>query len=934
MESYRAFFQRLAGEAAAGGPRLPRRWQEVLVAAEPRNRTIRIPTGFGKTLGLLATWLWHRVQLDDDRWPRRLVWCLPMRVLVEQTQEEVEKALDALGLLWSDGQTHRNKVGVHLLMGGAESGAWALYPEHYAVLIGTQDMLLSRALNRGYGTPRARWPMEFGLLNQDCLWVMDEVQLMGVGLATSAQLQAFRGDDERENKTLRPCFSWWMSATLQADWLRQSPDTTLLISDLPETRIEASERAGHLWDDVAKPCSVRTDVSTEDEFARLVVDLHREGGCGSRGPTVVVLNTVERAVKVWQLIRHDARLGGTDLRLAHSRFRPAERSTWRQDFLNRGACAPGTDRIIVATQVIEAGVDLSSGVLVTELAPWASLVQRFGRCARWGGTGTVAVVDLARARAREAVEAAEEKLRRKAGKGKNPKQIDTAEIARETERKAALPYDLEELRAARKALAVLSDVAPLHLEAFEADHPDLLPALYPFDPLHLLLRHELDELFDTAPDLSGADVDISRFIRTGEQRDLHVFWVDVDSGATPHKDLKASRDALCAVPFLKAREWLCGSETASRKEPWLKKAMRAWVWDWQEGAWCRPERRDLFPGQIVAVAADCGGYDPAEGWSPVDDVRVQPVPPATPDPGIEADSALIDETLSAHAWKTIATHGQEVGQEAGRIAETVAPSLAELLNLAGRCHDIGKCHPAFEGSIRADWPGRPPRHDLAKAPSGAWLAKGKLYPMPEGGRRPGFRHELATVLALFAVLRRHDPDHEALLGPWRDLLDRAGIPTDGPSSGPSGARPTPVEAEILSLNASCFDLLAYLACAHHGKLRLTWHLGPADQEAPDGVLRIRGVRDGDTIGPVLLASASGELQELPQAVLDLTPASAGLNPRTGRGWTERVLSLLERHGPFALAWLEALFRAADQRASKLETPDPLLATGTVEGGRP
>ena len=38
----------------------------------------------------------------------------------------------------------------------------------------------------------------------------------------------------------------------------------------------------------------------------------------------------------------------------------------------------------MATQVIEAGVDLSSQLLITDLAPYASLVQRFGRCNRAG----------------------------------------------------------------------------------------------------------------------------------------------------------------------------------------------------------------------------------------------------------------------------------------------------------------------------------------------------------------------------------------------------------------------------------------------------------------------------------------------------------------------------------------------------------------------
>ncbi len=59
-------------------------------------------------------------------------------------------------------------------------------------------MLLSRALNRGYGMSRYRWPIHFGLLNNDCLWVMDEIQLKGPGLATACQLEAFRSDEQSE----------------------------------------------------------------------------------------------------------------------------------------------------------------------------------------------------------------------------------------------------------------------------------------------------------------------------------------------------------------------------------------------------------------------------------------------------------------------------------------------------------------------------------------------------------------------------------------------------------------------------------------------------------------------------------------------------------------------------------------------------------------
>jgi CRISPR-associated endonuclease/helicase Cas3 len=116
-------------------------------------------------------------------------------------------------VLWEESGEHRGKVGLHILMGGERAMDWDLHPEHEAILIGTQDMLLSRAVNHGYSMSRYRWPMHFGLLNSDCLWVMDETQLMGVGVETSAQLDGFRGDEKLGSAT---CLTWWMSATLDS----------------------------------------------------------------------------------------------------------------------------------------------------------------------------------------------------------------------------------------------------------------------------------------------------------------------------------------------------------------------------------------------------------------------------------------------------------------------------------------------------------------------------------------------------------------------------------------------------------------------------------------------------------------------------------------------------------------------------------------------
>ena len=187
---------------------------------------IKIPTGCGKTATVVLGWLWRRICSGNSEWkkntPRRLVYCLPMRVLVEQTKNAVSQWMEKLGL--------EEQISIEVLMGGEDIEDWELHPEREAILIGAQDMLLSRALNRGYAMSRYRWPMTFGLLNNDCLWVLDEVQLMDTGLATATQLHAFR----KQIKTLGTVHTVWMSATLDKQWLN-TVDFNLKSLDEPLT---------------------------------------------------------------------------------------------------------------------------------------------------------------------------------------------------------------------------------------------------------------------------------------------------------------------------------------------------------------------------------------------------------------------------------------------------------------------------------------------------------------------------------------------------------------------------------------------------------------------------------------------------------------------------------------------------------------------------
>lgn len=519
------------------------------------------------------------------------------------------------------------------------------------------------------------------------------------------------------------------------------------------------------------------------------------------------------------------------------------------------------------------------------------LVQRIGRCARYGGDGRAVVIDRGR------------------------------------DEKSVAPYATEEINSAWDALQSRNDVGIASLEAFEETlDPGDRAQLYPYVPPHLLMRREFDELFDTTPDLTGADLDISRFIRSGEDRDLNVFWRDFEKKERPPSKLQPQRHELCAVPFLKAREWLCGKETKTNRKPRLRAGMRAWVWDWIDGEWVDATRVSLLPGRVVCVAAACGGYSADRGFAPESPFPVAAAPLSIVRNEVQAlnqtDERQASEELSVSVWKTIACHATEVSQVIDNIAQALQLSeeLRSVLGLAGRWHDLGKSHPAFQGALRDAE--RPMREDLAKGPDDAWLKpRGTYRFLDDSETRPAFRHELASALALFAILENYAPQHPALLGPWSEALEKTGhqaAPTRTPA--PS----TPCIERILDCSAETFDLLVYLVASHHGKVRVALHASPKDQEYRDcdgRGLPIRGVREGDQLPAITIDLESAALPELS---VTLEPAALGLSTRTGASWHERCLGLLDRYGPTALAYLESLLRAADVRASRLNTNDPAL----------
>jgi len=92
---------------------------------------------------------------------------------------------------------------------------------------------------------------------------------------------------------------------------------------------------------------------------------------------LLIFNTVSDAIKFYNYIKN--KIKDRKIILLHSRFTESDRNRKIKELEE----VKSKDKyIVIATQVIEAGVDISSNLMITELSPANSLIQRTGRFLR------------------------------------------------------------------------------------------------------------------------------------------------------------------------------------------------------------------------------------------------------------------------------------------------------------------------------------------------------------------------------------------------------------------------------------------------------------------------------------------------------------------------------------------------------------------------
>lgn len=895
-----------------------------------------LPTGTGKTavidIALFA------LACRPDHFPRRTVYVVDRRIVVDQVARRVKRLLcrlvapGAAPILVEAAASLRALFGgkdgtppIHLaeLRGGiAMDSSWSLRPDIPAVLVSTVDQVGSRLLHRGYGVSDSMLPIHAGLTGNDCLYVLDEVHLSQPFAQTLCAIRSQRG----ERAGLPDRFQVVeLSATPgedRNDAFRLGPeDRDPEVSPVLARRLTAR-----------KPATVasvgRSSERPEDALPPVLAAAARK----HEGTVAVIVNRVETARRVAELLDGD----DDDVLLLTGRMRPFERDELLGRFSER--LETGRDRsaarprlFVVGTQSLEVGADFDVDALITECASWDALRQRFGRVDRDGvlsAAGTPAPVIVVHAASSDANDPVY-----------GPALAETWKLLRE--RTEGFDAGVEpDVQAGPKTIAPRRSaplLLPNHWRTWAQTRPR--PHVEP-DPA----------LWLHGPEPSAPDVDVVWRADITEE---------VIKACATHEQLRLQVEAILRllpplsaealpVPIAAVRAWLTGPRGEEVPGSDKEGSEEVPVFDTEGGAAGPPSR--AVDGGRPALRVRAGKVDVvfAGGVRPGDTLVV----PC-------AYGGLARANWAQHATEVVRDLASEARRKAG--LDDVVRLLPQLLPGVGQPPvPDPSASPADQFDDVADWAhnhlGRRPARSRVTvvdySPVGdcffvvRWPAETSARPVLDAtaGLDQDGSDERNSFVGAGVALRDHCDDVGALA---RLLGQRLGLPenvvadlelagqlhdlgkadprfqrwlTGGHGSQYPLAKSTlrdPRETarareasgypqgsrhELLSLalldsddevlsGASDGDLVRHLVASHHGWCR-PWAPGVVDDDPADVEVEHHG--------RVLRARSDHDLASV------------------GSGIADRFFALLDRYGWHGLAWLESILRLADHRQSEFD----------------
>lgn len=338
-----------------------------------KNVILSVPTGAGKTWASVMPFLYAK-QNEMVDFPQKMIYSLPLRTLANSIYTDIETALDKENIksLYPELSTLMSiQTGEYSDDSYFEKG----------IIFSTIDQTLSNFLCFPLPLSQRQANINAGSLIGSYL-VFDEFHLLDPKLSMATSIGMIR----LLRNLCRVCI---MTATLTDDYIqfikKELGFEVVSINDFPEDIKKINSLRPAIGKDIKKSVSICLDskINAPDILLK------------HKNKTIVICNRVETAQNLYLELE---KIKGNDTKLLciHSRYFDSDRK--KQEYLIKEYFGKGNAKhnaILVATQVVEAGMDISCDVMHTEISPINSFLQRAGRCARFENEyGDIFVYDV------------------------------------------------------------------------------------------------------------------------------------------------------------------------------------------------------------------------------------------------------------------------------------------------------------------------------------------------------------------------------------------------------------------------------------------------------------------------------------------------------------------------------------------------------------
>lgn len=845
------------------------------------------------------------------------------------------------------------KIPLHVeqLRGGMpREDDWARTPAQPTILCTTVDQLGSRLLFRGYGVSERMAPVHAGLLGEDCLILLDEAHLSMAFAETLDHVRRWR-KERSEKEAARPWNFCELTATprdgggrfeLRDNEKSQKELRPRLAAEKRCTLVEASVNAG------------------SSEHGKLFVNHVRELAKSANRPDPVVALIVNRVPFARAIF--EALASENEAILLTGRVRPIERDALIERYRDRlfAGERKTADKplFVVATQCVEAGADFDFDALVTQIAPLDALRQRFGRLDRLGAKTPTRAVLIA-AKDEVAKSAKDDPIYGERAKATWSWLNEHASPGDKKNEAPSIDFGPNAMQALIEAdplgaqdCVTLPKSAPILRGADLAFLSMTHPRPHPDPEVGLFLHGEL-----------GRDTDVSIVWRA----DIEECFEDGEQAARAERlgdilDLAPPRpgEAL-SIPLWQARAWLRkehdakaaladvdvkAERDARRSDKLLARRVRA-----GKNKWEFVDASDLQAGDTLIAPSSHGGCD-GFGWAPESTKDVPDIADKAAEP-YEGRRAFLrlhekvwrDETL---AWAVLLERIREGESDVDDLLHGASGRAARFRDGArkpreGRKFEVEWTYPEQEGVATGAILLARGGLDVAAAAGGeagaavtdeddAGSFMWRALPLSihrtdvetmarDFARAAGLSPRLAESVARAALLHddgKGDPRFQAYLAggaPSKEPLAKSSRRPRGEDRAARRASKLPDHwrHEALSVRIAIErlaraprggideELVVWLVGTHHGYGRPFF---PHDDDWDDGERPIMGAAS--------LPPAPG-----PQR-LDFE----WNGPNGALDWAQLFEALTRRYGVWGLAYLEAVVRLADHRASEMRERAP------------